>query len=200
MIDLRLDGMTRRLNTRWKGLLEIDRALWTAGNLSERAHQTVQYLHRTVKDFIRSKKVHEFLQSSLSSQFDPHLSLCVAHYAYIKALPASAVLAQQVRLCLWYAARVLPSSEKDMTQMLDDMASTLPTMYATYKLSPNLPAERFENYLWARTLCLPRHELGPRDAPWRFRRYISLTGSDPWRDGLCQSTSHARVSGAKAVL
>jgi hypothetical protein len=138
VMALRLDGMTRRLNSRWKGLLEIDRALEAASNLSEHVHQTVQYLHRTVKDFIRSRKVQEFLQSSLTSQFDPYLSLCVAHYAYIKALPASGALTEKVRLCLWYAARVLPSSEEDMTQMLDDMASTLPAIDATCEPSANL--------------------------------------------------------------
>jgi hypothetical protein len=100
VIALRLDGITRRLNSRWKGLLEIDRALGVAGNLSEHAHQTVQYLHRTVKDFIRSKKVREYLQSSLRCQFDPHLNLCVAYYAYMKALPASAAPAEEVRSCL----------------------------------------------------------------------------------------------------
>ncbi|KAE9376191.1 hypothetical protein N431DRAFT_481293 [Stipitochalara longipes BDJ] len=129
VMAVRLDGMTRRLNSRWKGLLEIDRALEAAGNLSKHAHQTVQYLHRTVKDFIKTRKVQEFLQSSLKSRFDPHLSLCVGHYAYIKAFPTSVALADEVRVCLWYAARVQAGSEKDMMQMLDDMASTLPARY-----------------------------------------------------------------------
>ncbi|KAH8744417.1 hypothetical protein F5882DRAFT_342669 [Hyaloscypha sp. PMI_1271] len=140
-IAIRVDNMARRLNSRWKGLLEIDRALEAAGNLRAHAHQTVQYLHRTVKDFIKSRKVQEFLQSSLTSPFDPHLSLCVAHYAYIKALSASTAVAEEVHLCLWYAARVLLMSEDDMIQMLDDMDSTLPVMYAIYEPGTNLPSK-----------------------------------------------------------
>lgn len=141
VMSLHLDAMTRRLNSRWKGLLEIDRAV-EASNPRQRAHQTVQYLHRTVKDFIKSKKVEDFLKSSLKSPFDPHLSLCIAQYAYIKSLPVSATpaeekyIANQVRSCLFYAARALPVNEKDIVKLLDHMASTLPTMYATKKSKP----------------------------------------------------------------
>jgi hypothetical protein len=57
----------------------------------------------------------------------------------MKALPASAAPAEEVRSCLWHAARVLPNNEKDMIRMLDNMASTLPTIYSISQPNHALP-------------------------------------------------------------
>lgn len=76
-IELRADAMSRRINSRWKGMLEVNRHEISFLGHNE-AQRTVQYLHRTVKDFIQSDKVQRFLESSISSTFDPHLNLCIA--------------------------------------------------------------------------------------------------------------------------
>ncbi|KAL9610544.1 MAG: hypothetical protein Q9167_004756 [Letrouitia subvulpina] len=56
-ISLRVEAMSRRLNSRCKGFLEIDRGLGsTNGNGYLTSNVTVQYLHRTVRDFIQSPK------------------------------------------------------------------------------------------------------------------------------------------------
>jgi hypothetical protein len=124
---LRLDSVARRLNSRWKGLLEINKVPESCSP-DERAHQTIQYLHRTVKDFVKSKKVSKYLKSCLNRPFDPHLSLCIAYCAYIKTFqPPNPT--ETVNYCLWHAARALPSSEKDVLGVLDIMAVILPSIY-----------------------------------------------------------------------
>jgi hypothetical protein len=49
----------------------------------------VQYLHRTVRDFLEEDRARNFLTSSLSAkdkEFDPHLSLCAALLRHTKAI------------------------------------------------------------------------------------------------------------------
>ncbi|KAL9116091.1 MAG: hypothetical protein Q9227_000460 [Pyrenula ochraceoflavens] len=130
LMTLHLDRTARRLNSRWKGLLEVDRAV-TANTPAQSAEQTVQYLHRTVQDFINSKKIRKYLRSALESPFDPHLSLCIAYCAYIKAFHFSDVAAAQISLCLRHAARVTSREEGGMIRVLDDLASTPPNTYAS---------------------------------------------------------------------
>lgn len=141
LISLYLDTMASRLNSRWKGLLEVDRAV-EASTPCQRAEQTVQYLHRTVKDFIQNEKIMKYLGSALKSPFDPHLSLCIAYCAYIKALPSSAAPAAQISLCLRHAARVTSRVEEDMVRVLDNLATTLPNVYALSNASADQEAPR----------------------------------------------------------
>ncbi|KAL9110918.1 MAG: hypothetical protein Q9227_004533 [Pyrenula ochraceoflavens] len=136
-LPLHMDAMVRRLNSRLKGLLEVDNNVAIRGP-EELAQRTVQYLHRTVKDFIQSSEVQKFLQSSLNSSFDPHLKLCVAYAAYMKAFPTridSKILGNSpddalqsltpisLRFprdeCLFHAAGVASINERCMVQVLD---------------------------------------------------------------------------------
>lgn len=128
---LRIDAMVRRLNSRCKGLLEVDRGQYAvqqgAGRILD-PDVTVQYLHRTVKDFIQSLKVQTLLQSSIKADFDPHIRLCIAFLAYTKTVaqsPTHLVYANTVRPCLQNAAHVLPKNEKDTILLIDDLSKTL---------------------------------------------------------------------------
>ncbi|KAF2676622.1 hypothetical protein K458DRAFT_410325 [Lentithecium fluviatile CBS 122367] len=79
-ISLRTEALNRRLNSRCKGFLETDRGLQSIeGNDARHPSQlTIQYLHRTVRDFIKSPKAQSFLRSSTNRRFDPSIQLCVA--------------------------------------------------------------------------------------------------------------------------
>ena len=85
-ISLRVTAMNRRLNSRTKGFLEIDRGLQSIqrGGARPLSGLTVQYLHRTVRDFIKSPKAQRFLQRSRVPNFDPSLQLCVAYLIRLK--------------------------------------------------------------------------------------------------------------------
>ncbi|TGJ80507.1 hypothetical protein E0Z10_g8258 [Xylaria hypoxylon] len=62
----------RRLNGRCKGLLEIRK-------------QRVEFLHRTVRDFFRTREMTEYLRSKTKDSFNPYLSIFRAHIAWIKS-------------------------------------------------------------------------------------------------------------------
>ncbi|KAI1746852.1 hypothetical protein F4782DRAFT_543960 [Xylaria castorea] len=65
--------ITCRLSARCRGLLEVNRS----------SHR-VEFLHRTVMDFFRTRDMSEFLASKAPSGFNPSLSLLRAYTAYIK--------------------------------------------------------------------------------------------------------------------
>jgi len=90
-LDLRIDSMQRRLNSRCRGLLEIARGLPSSGYDSAEdatTHlcfgSTVQYLHRTVKDYMETPAVRGHLQAKLHGSFDPHIRLCSASLGMFK--------------------------------------------------------------------------------------------------------------------
>jgi hypothetical protein len=79
---LRTDTMRRRLNSRCKGLLEVGRP---ATNDPSSQEPTVQYLHRTVKDYIEDEDIQATLKATLTSPFDAHLKLAAGYVSHIKA-------------------------------------------------------------------------------------------------------------------
>lgn len=129
-LSLRHEGMVRRLNSRLKGLLEVSRPRMNPGSASSApAQPMVQYLHRTVKDFVASEKAQTLLGPSIRKSFDPHLSLCVASWANIKACAPDDVPMEGIKASLRYAANVSIENDKEACKILQDMESLLPTLY-----------------------------------------------------------------------
>jgi hypothetical protein len=79
---LRLDQANRRLNSRCKGLLEVSQAEAS----SPFAAQRVDFLHRTVRDFLMTRDMSDMLDSFQDLKFQPVLFLCHAFLAQIKML------------------------------------------------------------------------------------------------------------------
>jgi hypothetical protein len=67
-------------------LLEVANEKGVAGYVFKdtAANSTVQYPHRTVKDYINGPVAQETLQSALKGSFDPNLALCAAHLSCLK--------------------------------------------------------------------------------------------------------------------
>ncbi|XTI85064.1 hypothetical protein V2W45_1340058 [Cenococcum geophilum] len=72
--EARQKQMTRRLNARCRGLLEVN-------GPSDR----VEFLHRTVMDYLRTQEMTEYLDRKVPVDFDPSLSLLRAFLAYLKS-------------------------------------------------------------------------------------------------------------------
>ncbi|KAI0100085.1 hypothetical protein GGR51DRAFT_378842 [Nemania sp. FL0031] len=66
------DQVVWRLNSRCRGLLEVD------------ANNCINFLHRTVKDFLRTSGMSDFLRVKSPLWFDSRLCLLKAHIAVIK--------------------------------------------------------------------------------------------------------------------
>ncbi|KAE9366262.1 hypothetical protein N431DRAFT_386517, partial [Stipitochalara longipes BDJ] len=78
--------MQKRIDARSRGLLEVSydtSETLTNGQFLKR----VDFLHRTVRDFLKTKKVTELLTRQIGSSFDPYLTLCHLFLAAIKIFP-----------------------------------------------------------------------------------------------------------------
>lgn len=148
----RADVMNRRLNSRCKGLLEaapapdIRRLFYSRENHipeisyeteaheyraieePERsvAHHTVQYLHRTVKDYLESPSVWQMLLDACRSSFDPQMALLRSFVLQLKGLHPHRLTQDlfwaNVQSCMSYAKVIgeqRPSSE--LVQLLDEL-------------------------------------------------------------------------------
>ncbi len=120
ILALRLDSMARRLNSRCMGLLEIDRQVHDPSHHPKLA---VQYLHRTVRDFMKSDKAQRRFQACAKSDHDPHLQLCIAYLMQTKT--NQTIDPFNIHLYLSSEARVLARNQSDMIKLLDDLSRTV---------------------------------------------------------------------------
>jgi len=71
--------MQRRINSRLLGLLEpqkpANRPLWNA---------KVQYMHRTVRDFLETERIRNMIEAAAPSPYLPALNLCAAQLVLLK--------------------------------------------------------------------------------------------------------------------
>ena len=115
-LDIQADAMRRRLDTRCRGFLEVTQCDPEPACSRGR---TVQYLHRSVKDYIQSDKAQVTL---CAPKFDPHLSLCTGALAYLKSLSDrdGQLFWELSQLCLFGAAR-LKDNDDTLFLILDEL-------------------------------------------------------------------------------
>ncbi|KAI9707887.1 MAG: hypothetical protein M1820_004493 [Bogoriella megaspora] len=123
---IRLDTMRRRLNSRCKGLLEVK------ADSQDTAGSTVQYLHRTVKDYIENPQVRDRFSAAMKSPFDPQLRLCCGALALLKTHNVRSYysasnreyLCRLVHLCLERASRIDATDLRYLVPLLDNLDMT----------------------------------------------------------------------------
>ncbi|KAI0167621.1 hypothetical protein BJ166DRAFT_238645 [Pestalotiopsis sp. NC0098] len=147
-------NMKRKLNSRCRGLLDIsspivrfhghraedqdpdepklteDIAAVDDIGESDLASLEVQYLHRSVRDYIQSSEMWSWLLSANEDPFDPHLPLLKSHLLSLKSLQPGALSAQELGFHVWmsikYAKRSLSRHTKkeqadEVVHLLDEM-------------------------------------------------------------------------------
>jgi hypothetical protein len=132
---LRMNTMRRRINSRCKGLLEIKGLTPGSTDFTDDVNYmyfiTVQYLHRTVKDYIEGDHAQKVLQSAARSMHDPALRLLAGNIAYLKGFchftdPDPSPLINQVFIhCMQLGHNVLPSSIPRMILLVDELQTIL---------------------------------------------------------------------------
>jgi hypothetical protein len=84
--------MQKRLDARTKGLLEVTSAFWqTAPRPFIKIYNTVDFLHRTVGEFLNKKDIKAKFIELAGPNFDSKTSLCHGFLAAIKFIPAHLV-------------------------------------------------------------------------------------------------------------
>ncbi|KAF7535216.1 hypothetical protein G7054_g5559 [Neopestalotiopsis clavispora] len=113
-IRFRRDTVKRRLNSRCKGLLEVG------------PQGRVQFLHRSVRDYINASEVRLRIDRAVEKDFDCHLQLCSANLAMVKIMGVGSRYEQNccAEECLMMAANVKLEISK-MISILDDLDRTL---------------------------------------------------------------------------
>jgi hypothetical protein len=128
--NARADRMRRRMLSRCKGLIEIGNPprtqLWA---------KTVQYLHRTVKDFIESPSVQEKLVAATGPAFDPYFVLALARLGWTKVV--SDISWDSVQECVSYADKSAKISSTDsglLVAIMDQLPAVMDTHDLQYEL------------------------------------------------------------------
>lgn len=110
-ITMRILTIRRRLNSRCKGLLELG------------PENRVQFLHRSVKDYLRNQNIQSRLEEA-TADFDAHLKYCAAYLSVLKSRIGEGDefdrVGYHVKLCLFAAAGVTTNTSL-MVQYLDSL-------------------------------------------------------------------------------
>jgi hypothetical protein len=147
------ESMRRRINSRCKGLLEVSSVRGSGDddrNTPDWEMFTVQYLHRTVKDYMQSNEIQEKFQSTMKSPYDPHLKHCIGILSVIKGMSIEkrsthslTLFQSQTRTFLQYAKGVKQQSQSNLMYLMEEFDITCTAIsrnFSYYTLrSNNIP-------------------------------------------------------------
>ena len=173
----RAEEMRRRLNSRCRGLLEVGPPVSLVaeaidpGDVSLTDHPmsvndrlaegtpltdlTVQYMHRTVKDFLETPQVWDRIVRDGPRTYDPYLALCKSFIAQLKCLdPGSSctmAFKMTVRACMLYAYRVQDrleegQSAQSLVSLIDDIDRTATNFHEVSTKEPSWPSKFLSNH------------------------------------------------------
>lgn len=114
----RAESVRRRLNSRSKGLLEATPVK------KEPEKAQVQYLHRTVKDFLARRDIWTYITSGTDSSFNASVTLCGTYLLHIKSMNIRAnkdFLWTAIQGCLDHACRAEEVLGERQIRFLDEM-------------------------------------------------------------------------------
>lgn len=135
-LQYRATELRKRLNSRCKGILSLSmQPLELIDNPLPFDIETVQYCHRSAKDYLTIDANKERLIRMLEAPFDPHLRLCSAYLARWKCFLGTASKAgsfTSIYTCAEHAAKVANESSDMMIRVLDDLDPDLD--YASHRV------------------------------------------------------------------
>lgn len=123
--EYRISELGKRLNSRCKGLLSIAAdASDTSDTTMHSDIGTIQYCHRSAKDYLTMESVQKELDGMLEEQFDPHLRLCSAYFARWKCFSSDASKSESftsIYKCVEHAAKSANKNNDIVIRILDDL-------------------------------------------------------------------------------
>lgn len=129
--------MRRRLNACCRGLIEVKQGSKSGRHLPrlrELADCRVEYLHRTVKDWLRREDVWAKIVNGTKGPFDPYPRLCGAYISYLKTLNPGKLevseLIDNIERCLDFAAASDPLCSRLQIRFLDEVDQVATTLTA----------------------------------------------------------------------
>lgn len=162
---------------------------------------TVQYLHRTVRDFIMRKDIWSHIRSSSGETFDPFASLCQANALEISGLHLASTIPKDmdnlVSQTFSYACRADALSRTSLISILNAISQYVRN-YGEELCSSNLASHfhmafpqcprghsplipfafRFDLHWWLKELIMAGH---PSKVPRGFKPYLLQASEGPVR-------------------
>jgi energy-coupling factor transporter ATP-binding protein EcfA2 len=128
------EAMRRRINSRCKGMLEVNTTKPQPKDMCELF--TVQYLHKTVKDYIESPDVQRKLSQASKSPYDASLRHCIGLLRLIKARPVPPV-ALKIDDVFWraidtfmrHAVRVTSQNKSVLFEVMNELDRSCNEIY-----------------------------------------------------------------------
>lgn len=126
----------KRLNARCRGLLEL--RIDTSARACSRKF-SIEFLHRTARDFIQTSRVQETIQRWTPSNFDARISLCRTILSQIKSQPIHnyndftrlhGELLGMIDEFMFYARQVEMYKKYTPTDLIQDLDSSAARIYA----------------------------------------------------------------------
>jgi hypothetical protein len=133
IIDSRQAQMCKRLNACCKGLLEVQ-SVEHRGGTEDFFYLKVDFLHRTVRDFLRDPDMQNMLGKWVGTDFDANIAICQALIAQVKTAPQDRIYFQtggamfRVINLFFGHANVLEDSQYPLAlevRLLDDLVIAL---------------------------------------------------------------------------
>lgn len=125
-LQYRRNELGNRLNSRCRVLLSL--AMSAPDSWKTMTHVeigTVQYCHRSVKDYLTMRSIQGKLTGMLRVPFDPHLRLLSAYLAAWKCSTRPSSKNKTVFDCVLHAAEAATESSKMLIWLLDDLDAAL---------------------------------------------------------------------------
>ena len=199
-LDYRLTQTRRRLNSRCKGLLEVYKR-HDHRNEHVFCLETVDFLHRSVRDFLLTKRMQALIAKSQAEHIDVNTTLCRAYLAQIKAIYTGSTfsyLAFRVFLdgFFEYARRYERATTKTQYEMIMDLDKAVKEIWRCRRLGVSTVASLYHwscdplsgeesrpvpvliRYKRGTILLLAMAACLPRFVKQRLTEYANLEGSD----------------------
>lgn len=173
-----IDTMRRRINTRTRGLLEVKRPNYAddSQTLNPEYH-TIQYLHRTVKDYVESETAQRVFRPAMASSFDPHLRLLAGQVTYMKTFNTDIHPMQEIVMfifrCMGLAREVAAGNISTMVILLDELDKVVSALWKRIAIVTKKARATREKGLWTLEIC-PASELGTWEEQWFGHTFLSL--------------------------
>lgn len=123
----RVQDIATRLNSRCKGLLEVAEPIPKL--VFRYPGPKIQYLHRTVRDFIDSPNTTRRLGRYLPDSYDPHLTLFYANIALDARCSPYTKRQPMIKDVMYHAGRASSNSTQELVRGLDHFCERLSTRY-----------------------------------------------------------------------
>ena len=154
-IDSRHEWMRRRLNGRCKGLLEV----YEEDGADHASLQfVVDFLHRTVKEFLETTAMPVMLSHYVDSSFDVDLELCKSYLAQLKSIEhyfyhIFEVPRPLLTKFLAHARNYEQSHGRPLTRLIDELDEAFKILGTQPNRQPQI--SRFKEYHWSNDGFLP---------------------------------------------